>query len=330
MSSPDRIGSPDLEAVVEAASRAPSIHNTQPWRWVAHDGVLDVRADRTRQLHVADRDGHSLLISCGAALELTELALAAQGWGVEAAVLPDPDDPDLLARLHPVRRPTPDDLALRRVEAALGRRSERRPFGPEPVAEEVVERLAEVGNGEGVYVHFPVRADENLDLAVAISQADRSSRDDPEYAAEMAAWVRADDPAHDGVPAASIPRVDEPRHTDIPLRDFEVGVAGGQLITPGVDEHPQIAVIFTETDGPLEQLRAGRAMMRLMVQAELEGIASCPLSQSVDLLAFRTRLRTLMGWTGYPQMMLRLGERPAEPPAPLTPRRPVSEVLTVE
>ncbi|HEV7205193.1 MAG TPA: nitroreductase family protein [Jatrophihabitans sp.] len=332
MSSPDGSAGPDLEAVVEAAGRAPSIHNTQPWRWVARDGVLDVRADRNRQLHVADRDGHSLLISCGAALELTELALAAQGWAPEAAVLPDPADPDLLARLRPVRQDRPDELALRRIEAALGRRSERRPFGPEPVAGDVVERLAEIGNGEGVYVHFPTRADENLDLAVAISQADRSGRDDPAYAAEMAAWVRADDPAHDGVPMASIPRVPagEPRHTDIPLRDFEVGVAGGQLITPGVDEHPQIAVILTETDGDLEQLRAGQAMMRLMVQAELEGIASCPLSQSVDLLAFRTRLRTLMGWTGYPQMMLRLGQRPAEPPAPLTPRRPVSEVLTRE
>ncbi len=56
-------------------------------------------------------------------------------------------------------------------------------------------------------------------------------------------------------------------------------------------------------------------MMRLMIQAELDGLASCPLSQSVDLLFFRSQLRTLMSWTGYPQMMLRLGHRP-DTPAP--------------
>jgi hypothetical protein len=66
-----------------------------------------------------------------------------------------------------------------------------------------------------------------------------------------------------------------------------------------------------------------------MIQAELEGLATCPLSQSVDLLAFRTRLRTLMSWSGHPQMMLRIGARPAGQPAPLTPRRPVAETLTM-
>ncbi|MCW2495222.1 MAG: hypothetical protein JWQ77_1146, partial [Jatrophihabitans sp.] len=42
-----------LRAALESANRAPSIHNTQPWRWVLHGSVLDLRADRARQLHVA-------------------------------------------------------------------------------------------------------------------------------------------------------------------------------------------------------------------------------------------------------------------------------------
>ena len=70
-------------------------------------------------------------------------------------------------------------------------------------------------------------------------------------------------------------------------------------------------------------------MMRLMIEAELAGIASCPLSQSVDLLFFRSQLRALMSWTGYPQMMLRLGQKPGSAPAPLTARRPVEDVLMV-
>ena len=320
-----------VEAAVALASRAPSLHNTQPWHWQLHQGVLDLRADRSRQLQVADPDGHSLLISCGAAAALTQLALAAQGWTVQASLLPDPNDPDLLASFPLPRRRERDQQAAQRMEAAGRRRSERRVFGPQPVSPEVVERLRVAAQAPAVYAHFPTRPEEKLELAVAISRADRSERDDPAYAAEMAQWVRADPDRLDGVPTTVIPAVpvDQPRHTDIPLRDFELGIPGNQLISTGTDERPLVGVILTEGDSQLERLRAGGSMMRLMIQAELDGIATCALSQAVDLLFFRSQLRSVMSWTGYPQMMVRLGQRPVSAAAPLTARRPVDEVLTI-
>jgi nitroreductase len=320
-----------VEAVVALASRAPSLHNTQPWRWRLDGDILDLRADRSRQLHVADPDGHSLLVSCGAAAQLTQLALAAQGWVTETSLLPDGTDPDLLARFHLLSQGQPDPMAEQQTLAASRRRSERRVFGPQPVAAEVIEQLRTAAEAPAVYAHFPSRDDETLELAVAISRADRSERDDPAYAAEMAEWVRRDPTTPDGVPTSAIPAVneDQPRHTDIPLRDFELGIPGTQLINAGSDERPLISVIFTESDTSLERLRAGQSMMRLMIAAELDGLASCPLSQSVDLLFFRSQLRNLMSWTGYPQMMLRLGQKPDTAAPPLTARRGVDDVLTI-
>jgi nitroreductase len=319
------------EFVVSQASRAPSLHNTQPWQWRASDDVLELRADRARQLHVADPDGHSLLVSCGAAVELTQLALAAQGWAGEPSLLPDRADPDLLARFHLVSRGEPDPVAELHLAAAGRRRSERRVFGARPVSAEEIEGLRSAAQAPGVFADFPSGEEESTRLAVAISRADRSERNDPAYAAEMARWLRSDPTTPDGVPASVIPAVpgDQPRHTDIPLRDFEVGIPGTQMISTGTDERPVIGVIFTDNDSPLEQLRAGQAMMRLMIQAELGGIASCPLSQSVDLLYFRSELQALMSWVGHPQMMLRLGQKPDAAPAPLTARRPVNDVLTI-
>jgi nitroreductase len=321
-----------IAAVIRAAGRAPSIHNTQPWRWSLHGQQLDVRGDRSRQLHVADHDGHSLLVSCGAAVELTHIALRAFGWSTTADLLPDPADPDLFARFSLLQRSRPDSDAEVRLDAALRRRSDRRVFGVQPVSAAEIERLGRSTTTDGISAHFTVRPDESLDLAVAISRADRSQRDDPAYAAEVARWIHPDGAEGDGIPTSAIPHVpaEQPRHTDIPLRDFEVGVSGGQLVTAGTDEHPLIAVILTRDDNALERLRAGQAMMRLMIQAELDGIACCPLSQSVDLLSFRTQLRSLMSWVGHPQIMLRLGQQPTGDPAPLTPRRPVDEVLTVD
>ena len=157
---------------------------------------------------------------------------------------------------------------------------------------------------------------------------------DQAYIDEMNQWLRDPDvhAASDGIPLDAIPHVsaDHPRHTDVPVRDFEAGVSGRQLIERDIDERPLIGVVFTDSDMPIDQLRSGGGMMRLMIEAQLLGLTSCPLSQAVDLIAFRGRLQGFMGWTDYPQMMLRIGH-PAETAqtTPRTPRRATSDVLQV-
>src|SRR5690242_6274406 len=94
----------DVERAVSFGVRAPSIHNTQPWRWVYRPGVLELYADRSRQLPALDPDGRSLVLSCGAALELARLGFAAAGWQTEVDRVPDRHRPDLLARIRTVDR----------------------------------------------------------------------------------------------------------------------------------------------------------------------------------------------------------------------------------
>src|SRR4051794_28766790 len=64
-----------LQAVGDAC-RAPSVHNTQPWRWLIDGTRVELRVDRERQLMVSDPAGRNLLISCGAALHHLEVAAA--------------------------------------------------------------------------------------------------------------------------------------------------------------------------------------------------------------------------------------------------------------
>lgn len=321
-----------VEAALAVAVRAPSIHNTQPWRWRLDADGLTLLADRSRQLQVADPDGHSLLISCGAALTLTELGLRAQGWRLETVRLADSGDEDVLARIRPTGRAEPDPDVESDANAALRRRSDRRPFTAGQLPAELIEELRAVSSDGHARVDFPDRDDQRIDLAVAVSWADRVERDDEAYRAEMNKWVRDPDvhATSDGVPLEAVPRVDpeHPRHTDVPLRDFEVGMTGRQLIEQDVDERPLIAVVFTDSDSVADHLYSGEAMMRLMLKAQRDGLATCPLSQAVDFAAFRTRVSGLMGWVGYPQMMLRIGY-PSRPADELvrTPRRAVGEVL---
>jgi nitroreductase len=323
----------EVERAVSLGVRAPSIHNTQPWRWVYRAGVLELYADRTRQLPALDPDGRSVLLSCGAALELTRLGLAAAGWRTEVDRMPDPSRPDLLALIRPVVRIAPDPSTVERARAAERRHTERRPFRPEPVPAEAIRSLLVVATGAGVYAYAIERADQKLDLSVVFSWADGLEMADPAYRAELAQWTRYTDAnAPDGVPASAVPHqpADRPRHTDVPMRDFEAGITGGQPLTEVVDERPLYLVVFTTADGRESRLRAGEAYARISVEAERLGLASSAMTQAVDLPAVRERFRTLMGWPDHPQMVLRVGRPEPGQTAPPTGRRPLTDVLTLE
>ena len=58
-----RISDDQVTYLIATAARAPSVHNTQPWRFRAGDGTIDLYADPRRRLHV-DKDGREMLISC--------------------------------------------------------------------------------------------------------------------------------------------------------------------------------------------------------------------------------------------------------------------------
>jgi nitroreductase len=321
----------EVERAVSFGVRAPSIHNTQPWRWVYRARVLELFADRSRQLPALDPDGRSVLLSCGAALELARLGFAAAGWRTEVDRLPDEDDPDLLARIRTVSRAAVESATVERAEAAERRHTERRPFLVEPVADEAIRSLLAVATDAGVYAYAVQRADEQLDLAVVFSWADGVELADPAYRAELAHWTRAAD-APDGVPAAAVPHVSAgaPRHTDVPVRDFEAGITGGQPLVDLVDERPVYIVAFSTADDRTARLRAGEAYARISVEAERLGLASSAMTQAVDLPAVRERFRMLMNWPDHPQMVLRVGHPKPGPTPPPTGRRALTAVLSYQ
>src|SRR5687768_6760393 len=98
-----------LHHVIEAATLAPSVHNTQPWRFVLRPDGFDLLADPGRRLPVLDPTGRLLHLSCGAALVTARTAARALGLAADVELLPDPEWPDLLARLTVSPGAVPDD-----------------------------------------------------------------------------------------------------------------------------------------------------------------------------------------------------------------------------
>src|SRR4051812_22357907 len=93
----ETISTEQLIAIVEKACRAPSLHNSQPWRWIFKCGTLSLFADHSRVGTHTDSTGREVVLSCGAALDHLQVAAAAAGWQLTVARYPDPHDHDHLA-----------------------------------------------------------------------------------------------------------------------------------------------------------------------------------------------------------------------------------------
>jgi hypothetical protein len=145
-------------AVRRAAVRAtfaPSIHNTQPWRFLLSGTTLEVHADWSRRLRVLDPRGRQLLIGCGCAVFNARVALAAAGYEATVERLPDPSQPNLVARLSLPEPPT-DHQPIAALDAAIElRRTNRRRFADEVVPADVVDALVDIAREESAQL-FPI------------------------------------------------------------------------------------------------------------------------------------------------------------------------------
>ena len=115
-----RVDEQDWVQVVAAATRAPSIHNTQPWRFTASAERLEVFLDPDRALPVLDPSARQQVISCGCAIEFAVVAATATGVATEVELLPDAD-PHHLATIR-TTGPAPASDEHRALAEAIDRR----------------------------------------------------------------------------------------------------------------------------------------------------------------------------------------------------------------
>ncbi|QJY48992.1 Acg family FMN-binding oxidoreductase [Pseudonocardia broussonetiae] len=320
---------PFLTAAVEQALRAPSVHNTQPWRWRIGADAVELHADPDRHLPVTDPDRRDLLLSCGAVLHHLTVALAAAGAAAVVDRLPDPEDSTHLATVSVGPGPA---TGAELYPAIAQRRTERRRMSHRPIPQELLAGLAARAAATGA-VLLPVTGPEaRARLVETFRRAGQLQRCAPGYPAELRLWTHRLPGARDGVPAAALTRAGPRAAAAAPLRAFPDGQlrqGAQQKGHDGPDDGAEYLVVATTGDTVLDRLRAGEATSAVLLAATLAGLATTPLSQATEVPAVRQALgSSVLRVPEQPQLVLRIGWPATHAdPLPSTPRRPLPTVL---
>ncbi|ARP70485.1 hypothetical protein LK07_12625 [Streptomyces pluripotens] len=314
-----------LEACIPAAVAAPSVCNTQPWRFrlAPESAALEVHAVPERALRHADPVGRALHLSVGACVFNLRVAAAHFGRTPVVRLLPDPGDPGLLATLRlsgPLRRPTRHLAGL--YPAIRHRHSSRFPFSRRPLPSHVQTELTEAAHAEGASLTFPGPA-ETARLLRLTGEAEHRNRTDPERAAESRRWVHRDpyDAADTGMPRAALGLQDA--QEQLPMRDFTAQRHTERLPAKPFESLPSVALLTTGHDRRSDWLRAGQALEHVLLAATTHGVRASLLHQPMEWPDLRHDLTPVPNVTGHAQMLIRLGYGPQ---GPATPRRTPEQV----
>jgi len=309
-----------VRMLIGAAGTAPSIHNTQPWRFRVTGDLIEVHGDPDRMLWVADPRGRALHLSCGAALFNLKLAIRMLGAKPLVWPLPDPQhEPTLLAsvQLEPAR---PATSAEREMFEVIGQRhSSRAPFSARPVPDAVQVELEQAAGAEFALLRTLNDQDAAVVLELAAA-ADRALEANFDHRVELGRWIAAG--GDDGVPAAALGY--RPDAGPAPVRDFGYVAPAVERPAGHYEPQPRLAVLSTARDEPGDWLRAGQALQRVLLTAGRHGLATSLLYQPIERHDTEHQGGGWWPWPECPQVIIRFGYGP---PGPGTPRRSVEDIL---
>lgn len=314
-----------IEEAVMLACRAPSLHNSQPWRWVVEGAALHLWADRERVIPATDHSGRELTLSCGAVLDHLRVAMAAAGWESATERFPDPHNPDHLATLEFRSVGAVTEAQRQRADAILRRRTDRLAFGA-PVDWEALESVLRQTVTSFEVMLDVVADDARQQLAEASRLTETLRRYDTSYQTELRWWTSPFAP-DTRVPQSALVSSAEADRVDV-AREFPP--AGGGRRGAAIDhDYSKILVLSTyHDDSAPEVLRCGEALSAVLLDCTVAGMATCTLTHMTEVGASRDIIGQLTGRSGPAQLLIRVGTSPASDyHVALTARRPLIEVL---
>lgn len=324
MSSSNNISSANFEFLVAQAVKAPSGHNTQPWKFRQNESAVEIYPDFDRRLSVVDPDDRELFVSLGCAAE--NLCLAAQTKGYKSAV--SVGDKGVIAVSLAEKADVKPNPLFNQIGA---RQTNRSVYTGEEIALDALKKLQSVCSEKGISVHYYAHQTKQFnDIEQYVLQGNTRQMQNEAFKAELKSWMRFNkkhqDQTLDGLSYAVFGAPNVPRWMAEPIMSMAINAkTQNKADREKIASASHLVLFTTRENSRREWVSLGRTLQRFLLTTTELGIVHAYLNQPNEEVEIASEMTRTLGLAGeYPTILLRIGygERQA-----YSKRRAVKDVI---
>jgi hypothetical protein len=291
-----------LEAIVDIARFAPSVHNTQPWVVTISDISIVVSIDPAHRLHDGDPTGRETIISLGIFAEAICLAAATCGLRADSVELKDELCVISFGQAHS------GDTAA--VELLKQRCTDRSVYKPLTIPSAVLDTISQSRQHAGISITTATDTAMIAAVAQLTGQGIQLALSNPDFREELSQYlVTPGSHQQRGIATRSlyIPRL---------LQYIEPW-----LLKTGLTNQPEVrlekqrwesasGLVFICSDGDLHEdwFQVGRSYLAVSLAIEKAGLSQATSAAIVEASDFHEDIEKLLGTTQRIQAILRVGQ----------------------
>lgn len=310
--------------IIRYAAKAPSGHNTQPWRFCLAENTISIKPNFEVMLPIVDGDNRELYISLGCATE--NLLIASTHFGYEAHIA-ECDTTEIKVELTKSNQ-VPQNNLFHQIER---RQTNRSVYRGEKITKEALGKLQSLSHENNLRIYFAEIGSPLADtLTQYIAKGNETQMSDKAFREELLSWMRFNgkqvkvtgdglsykvfgNPALPGIVAKPIVRQFLKPSTQN-KGDIKKVVSSSHL------------VLFTTKHNKVEEwVDLGRLLQRFALTATELDIAFAYCNQPCEVVSLANELQKMLPINGeYPTLLLRIGYAA---PMPYSTRKEIEDMV---
>ena len=314
----------DFIQIASYASKAPSGHNTQPWKFHITDGTITVLPNLEVALPVVDRNNRELFISLGCAVE--NLCIAASYFGYTTHIIECSIEAIILELTKNAL--TIEDSLFHQIEK---RQTNRNIYNGNKISDGILQQLQSIPKENGIQFYF---TEINTPFANTITQYIMKGNEiqmaDIAFKNELLSWMRFNnkqvEATHNGLSYLVFGNPPLPRILARPIVSlFLKPNAQNKSDRKKIDSSSHFVVCATQRDTIEEWINLGRTLQRFLLKVTEIGISYAFLNQPCEVAALAFDLREKLPVNKeHPTLIMRIGYAKQ---IPYSPRKKIETLL---
>ena len=314
----------DFIQIASYASKAPSGHNTQPWKFHITDSTITVLPNLDVALPVVDRNNRELFISLGCAVE--NLCIAASYFGYTTHIIECSIEAIILELTKNAL--TIEESLFHQIEK---RQTNRNIYNGNKISDGILQQLQSIPKENGIQFYF---TEINTPFANTITQYIMKGNEiqmaDIAFKNELLSWMRFNkkqvEATHNGLSYLVFGNPPLPRILARPIVSlFLKPNAQNKSDRKKIDSSSHFVVCATQRDTIEEWINLGRTLQRFLLKVTEIGISYAFLNQPCEVAALAFDLREKLPVNKeHPTLIMRIGYAKQ---IPYSPRKKIETLL---